>query len=70
MSSGVLASACERLAALVADGVVTTGRLRWPVRLLALAWPLGVLTAFGEVAGSALSPLAHVVAALAPGLVG
>jgi putative peptidoglycan lipid II flippase len=72
MSSAVLARARERLAALVADGVVTTvaGCALASAALLALAWPLVRLTAFGEVAGSALAPLAHAVAAFAPGLVG
>ena len=72
MSSAVLARARVRLAALVADGVVTTvaGCALASAALLALAWPLVRLTAFGEVAGTALSPLAHAVAAFAPGLVG
>jgi putative peptidoglycan lipid II flippase len=72
MSSAVLARARERLAALVADGVVTTvaGCALASAALVALAWPLVRLTAFGEVAGSALAPLAHAVAAFAPGLVG
>jgi putative peptidoglycan lipid II flippase len=72
MSSAVLARARERLAALVADGVVTTvaGCALASAALLALAWPLVRLTAFGEVAGTALAPLAHAVAAFAPGLVG
>ena len=72
MSSAVLARARDRLAALVADGVVTTvaGCALATAVLVALAWPLVRLTAFGEVAGTALAPLAHAVAAFAPGLVG
>ena len=72
MSSAVLARARDRLAALVADGVVTTvaGCALATAALVALAWPLVRLTAFGEVAGTALAPLAHAVAAFAPGLVG
>ena len=35
-----------------------------------LAWPLVRLTAYGHVAGGAIAPLAHAVAAFAPGLVG
>jgi putative peptidoglycan lipid II flippase len=38
--------------------------------MIALAWPLVRLTAFGEVTGDAVRPLAHAVAAFAPGLVG
>jgi len=72
MSSAVLDRARDRLAALVADGVVTTvaGCALATAALVALAWPLVRLTAFGEVAGTALAPLAHAVAAFAPGLVG
>jgi putative peptidoglycan lipid II flippase len=72
MSSAVLASARARLAELVADGVVTTvaGCALASAALAALAWPLVRLTAFGEAAGTALGPLAHAVAAFAPGLVG
>jgi putative peptidoglycan lipid II flippase len=56
----------------VGDGVVTTvaGCAAASAAMFALAWPLVRLTAFGEVAGAALGPLAHAVAAFAPGLIG
>ena len=72
MASAVLARAGDRLARLVGDGVVTTvaGCALASAALLALAWPLVRLTAYGHVAGGAIAPLAHAVAAFAPGLVG
>ena len=72
LASAVLARASDRLARLVGDGVVTTvaGCALASAALLALAWPLVRLTAYGHVAGGAIAPLAHAVAAFAPGLVG
>ena len=72
MASAVLGGDSGRLARLVGDGVVTTvaGCAAASAAFLALAWPLVRLTAFGEVAGAALGPLAHAVAAFAPGLIG
>jgi putative peptidoglycan lipid II flippase len=72
MASAVLAGAPTRLARLVGDGVVTTvaGCALASAGMLALAWPIVRLTAFGEVGKGPLGPLVHGVAALAPGLIG
>jgi putative peptidoglycan lipid II flippase len=72
MASAVLAKAGDRLGRLVGDGVVTTvaGCAFASAALLALAWPLVRLTAYGHVAGGAIAPLAHALAGFAPGLVG
>jgi putative peptidoglycan lipid II flippase len=72
MASAVLAKAGDRLARLVGDGVVTTvaGCAFASAALLALAWPLVRLTAYGHVAGGAIAPLAHALVGFAPGLVG
>jgi putative peptidoglycan lipid II flippase len=61
----------DRLARLVGDGVVTTvAGSRWPARPPGAGVALVRLTAYGHVAGGAIAPLAHAVAAFAPGLVG
>ncbi|HEY1280809.1 MAG TPA: lipid II flippase MurJ [Acidimicrobiales bacterium] len=72
MSSAVVAGDQTRLGQLVGDGVVTTvvGCSAASAALLTLAWPLVRLTAYGHVAGAAVAPLAHTLAAFAPGLVG
>ena len=72
MSSAVLARAVHRLARLVGDGVVTVvaGCALAGAALMALAWPLVRITAFGEAARGTLAPLVHAVVAFAPGLVG
>jgi putative peptidoglycan lipid II flippase len=72
MSTAVLAGDRDRLSRLVGDGVVTTvaGCAAASATFLALAWPFVRLTAYGEVASSALGPLAHAVAAFSPGLIG
>ena len=72
MASAVISDDQPRLTRLVGDGVVTTvaGCAAASAALLALAWPLVRLTAFGHVTGDAIGPLAHAVAAVAPGLVG
>jgi putative peptidoglycan lipid II flippase len=72
MASAVISDERSRLSRLVGDGVVTTvaGCAAASAALLALAWPLVRLTAFGQISGSAIAPLAHAVAAFAPGLVG
>jgi putative peptidoglycan lipid II flippase len=72
MASSVLGGDTGRLARLVGDGVVTTvaGCAAASAAMFTLAWPLVRLTAYGEVAGDALGPLAHGVAAFAPGLIG
>jgi putative peptidoglycan lipid II flippase len=72
MASAVISDDRGRLSRLVGDGVVTTvaGCAAASAAMLALAWPLVRLTAFGHAAGAAVGPLAHAVAAFAPGLVG
>ncbi len=72
MTSAVVGHDDDRLAQLVGDGVVSTvaGCAAASAAMLALAWPLVRLTAFGQVAGAALGPLAHAVALFAPGLIG
>ena len=71
MATAALAGAAGRLARLVGDAVVTTvaGCALASAVMLALAWPLVRLTAFGEAADGDIGPLAHAVGAFAPGLI-
>ncbi len=71
MATAALAGAAGRLARLVGDAVVTTvaGCALASAVMLALAWPLVRLTAFGEAADGDIGPLAHAIGAFAPGLI-
>src|SRR5262249_19088233 len=72
MSSAVVAGDENRLGQLVGDGVVPTlgGCSAASAPLLTPASPPLPLAAYRHVAGAAVAPLAHTLAAFAPGLVG
>jgi putative peptidoglycan lipid II flippase len=61
-----------RAATLIRDGLTSTVALLAVAgaAMVALAWPVARLLAFGETAGSDLAPLAHAIAAFGPGLAG